>query len=31
MEITPHIAQNDANRRRAVDERTTRHADYQLS
>ncbi len=31
MEITPHIAQNDTNRRRAVDERTTRHAGYQLS
>jgi hypothetical protein len=26
MEITPHIAQNDTNRRSAVDERTTRHA-----
>jgi len=25
MEITPHIAQNDTNRRSAVDERTTRH------
>jgi IS5 family transposase len=31
MEITPHVAQNDANRRSAVDERTTRHAGYQLS
>jgi transposase len=31
MEITPHIAQNDTNRRSAVDERTTRHAGYQLS
>ena len=25
MEITPHVAQNDTNRRSAVDERTTRH------
>lgn len=31
MEITPHIAQNDTNRRSAVDERTTRHAGYQIS
>lgn len=31
MEITPHIAQNDTNRHSAVDERTTRHAGYQLS
>ena len=31
MEITPHVAQNDTNRRSAVDERTTRHAGYQLS
>src|SRR3989449_4542869 len=31
MEITPHIAQNDRNRRSAVDERTTRHAGYQVS
>jgi transposase len=31
MEITPHIAQNDTNRRSAVDERTTRHAGYQVS
>ena len=31
MEITPHIAQNDTNRRSAVDDRTTRHAGYQLS
>jgi transposase len=30
MEITPHIAQNDTNRRSAVDQRTTRHAGYQL-
>lgn len=31
MEITPHVAQNDTKRRSAVDERTTRHAGYQLS
>jgi transposase len=31
MEITPHIAQNDTNRRSSVDDRTTRHAGYQLS
>jgi transposase len=31
MEITPHVAQNNTNRRSAVDERTTRHAGYQLS
>jgi transposase len=31
MEITPHVAQNDRNRRTAVDERTTRHAGYQVS
>jgi transposase len=31
MEITPHVAQNDTNRRSAVDKRTTRHAGYQLS
>jgi transposase len=31
MEITPHIAQNDTNRQSAVDERTTRHAGYQVS
>jgi len=31
MEITPHIAQNDTNRRSALDERTTRKAGYQVS
>jgi hypothetical protein len=31
MKITPHIAQNDTNRRSAVDGRTMRHAGYQLS
>src|ERR1035438_3403251 len=30
MEITPHIAQNDTNRRSVADERTTRHAGHQL-
>jgi hypothetical protein len=31
MNITPHVAQNDTNRRSAVDERTTRHVGYQVS
>jgi transposase len=31
MNITPHVAQNNTNRRSAVDERTTRHAGYELS
>ena len=31
MEITPHIAQNDTNRRTAVNERTTHHAGYEVS
>jgi transposase len=31
MAITPHVAQNDVNRRSAVDERTTRHAGYEHS
>src|SRR3984957_1287734 len=31
MNITPHVAQNDTNRRSAVDQRTTRHAGYQVS
>jgi transposase len=31
LEITPHVAQNDTNRRSAVDERTTRHAGYPIS
>lgn len=29
--VTPHVAQNDTNRRSAVDERTTRHDGYELS
>jgi hypothetical protein len=31
MKIMPHIAQNDTSRRSAVDERSTRHAGYQVS
>ena len=31
MNITPHVAQNDTNRWSAVDERTTRHAGYEIS
>ena len=31
MNITPHVAQNDTNRRSAVDERTTRRAGYEVS
>jgi hypothetical protein len=30
MNITPHVAQNDTNRRSAVDQRTTRHAGYEV-
>jgi hypothetical protein len=29
--ITPHVAQNDTNRRSAIDGRTTRHVSYQIS
>jgi transposase len=29
--ITPHVAQNDSNRRSAIDGRTTRHDGYQVS
>jgi transposase len=29
--ITPHVAQNESNRRSAIDERTTRHAGYGIS
>jgi transposase len=28
---TPHVTQNNTNRRSAIDERTTRHAGYQIS
>jgi hypothetical protein len=31
MNITPHVAQNNTNRRSAVDQRTTRHAGYEIS
>ncbi len=31
MNITPHVAQNNTNRRSAVDERTTRHVGYEIS
>ena len=31
MKITPHVAQNKANRRSAVDGRTARHAGYAVS
>ena len=29
--VTPHVAQNDTNRRSAIDERTTRHIGYEIS
>ena len=28
LHVTPHVAQNDTNRRSAIDRRTTQHADY---
>jgi transposase len=31
MEVTPHVAQNDTNRRSAIDGRTTQHAGYAVS
>jgi hypothetical protein len=31
MGITPHVAQNDTDRRSAIDRRTTRHTGYQIS
>jgi transposase len=31
LNVTPHVAQNDTNRRSAVDERTTRHEGYGVS
>jgi transposase len=31
MNVTPHVAQNDANRRSAIDQRTTHHEGYQVS
>jgi hypothetical protein len=30
-EVTPHVAQNTANRRSAIDRRTTRHDGYAVS
>jgi hypothetical protein len=31
LNVTPHVAQNDTNRRSAIDARTTRHAGYAVS
>jgi hypothetical protein len=31
LNITPHVAQNDTNRRSAIDARTTRHPGYAIS
>ena len=31
MEVTPHVAQNDTNRRSAIDGRTTHHTGYAIS
>ena len=31
LKVTPHVAQNDSNRRSAIDERTTRHEGYGVS
>jgi IS5 family transposase len=31
LNVTPHVAQNNKRRRSAIDERTTRHAGYQIS
>ena len=31
LKITPHVTQNDRNRKSAIDGRTTRHTSYQLS
>lgn len=31
LQVTPHVAQNNRNRRSAIDERTTRHAGYEIS
>ena len=30
LNITPHVAQNDRNRKSAIDARTTRHKSYQI-
>jgi transposase len=31
LQVTPHVAQNDTNRKSAIDGRTTRHQGYQIS
>ena len=31
LQVTPHVAQNTSNRSSAIDERTTRHAGYEVS
>jgi IS5 family transposase len=31
LNVTPHVAQNDTNRRSAIDDRTTRHDGYGVS
>ena len=31
LHVTPHLAQNNTNRRSAIDRRTTQHAGYQIS
>ena len=31
LRVTPHVAQNDSNRRSAIDARTTRHSGYDVS
>lgn len=31
LQVTPHVAQNDSNRRSAIDDRTTRHEGYAIS
>jgi transposase len=31
MNVTPHVAQNERNRKSAIDARTTRHAGYRIS
>ena len=31
LDVTPHVAQNDTNRRSAIDGRTTHHAGYAIS
>ena len=31
MKVTPHVAQNNTNRRSAIDGRTTQHAGYAIS